>query len=42
MDVCYCDIGYHGKGKRCRSDKLIKCDKYLSKQMAFKKEDKDD
>lgn len=42
MDVCYCDIGYHGKGKRYRSDKLIKCDKYLSKQMTFKKEDKDD
>lgn len=33
MDVCYCDIRYHGK---------VKCDKYLSKQMAFKKEDKDD
>lgn len=26
MDVCYCDIRYHGKGKRYCSDKLIKDD----------------
>lgn len=36
MDICHCE------GKEYQSDEFVQCKYYLSKQMAFKKEDKDD